>query len=120
MRREVLYIVITVFSALLLVGCSDNQNAVSPNDADDYNEVRENVWKFVKEKGWNDTAKDNWQSAEVKKVVGDNNYELLDGTYDGKEVLSVSFEDKENSVVGTPLIIIEPDTNKVIGYMPSE
>ncbi len=120
MRKVVLYLVITVFSTLLLVGCSENQNAESQSEADGYNVVREVAWNFIKEKGWNDTAKDNWQSAEVKKVVVDNNYELLDKTYDGKEVLSVSFEDKDNSVVGTPLILIEPDTNKVIGYMPSE
>lgn len=120
MKKLVLFLVVTVFVALLLVGCSDNQNAENQSETDGYNEVREIAWDFVKDKGWNGTAKENWQSAEVKKVVIDNNYELLDKTYEGKEVLSVSFEDKENSVVGTPLILIEPDTSKVIGYMPSE
>ena len=115
MRKLVLFLVITVFSTLMLVGCSINQG-----ETDSYNEVREIAWNFVKEKGWNGTANENWHRAEVKKVVVDNNYELLDKTYEGKEVFSVSFEDKENSVVGTPLILIEPNTSKVIGYMPSE
>ncbi|ARK25037.1 hypothetical protein SporoP37_10515 [Sporosarcina sp. P37] len=37
-----------------------------------------------------------------------------------KEVLTVSFEDAENVVTGTPQILIDPNTYKVIGYMPTE
>jgi hypothetical protein len=48
----------------------------------------------------------------VKKTIVDNGYELLDDNYEGKEVLSVSFEDKENSVVGTPLILTAPIPTK--------
>ena len=58
--------------------------------------------------------------AEIKKVDVNNKFELLDSNYEGMEVLSVSFEDKENIVVATPIILIDPDTNKVIGYMRSE
>ena len=100
MRKVVLYLALTVFSALL-IGCSESQNAENQSDTDGYNEVRKTAWNFV-------------------KVVVDNNYEFLDKNYEGKEALSVSFEDKKNSVVSTPLILIEPDTNKVIGYMTSE
>ena len=53
-------------------------------------------------------------------MTADDSYELLDETYEGKEVLSVSFEDKKNVVVGTPLILVAPDTNEVIGYMLGE
>ena len=120
MRRVALYLVITVFSALLLVGCSENQNEENQVGTDGYNEVRETAWNFIKEKGWNNNASGNWQSAEVIKVVVDNKFELLDKNYLGKGVLSVTFEDKENIVVATPIILIEPDTNKVIGYMRSE
>lgn len=56
----------------------------------------------------------------MKKTNADNSYEFLDKTYDGKEVLMVSFEDKDNVVLGTPLILVDPITNEVIGYMPSE
>ncbi|MDX8363430.1 hypothetical protein [Cytobacillus sp. IB215316] len=115
MIKIALYLVFTYFLILLLVGCAENQS-----ETDSYNEARDTAWNFVKEKGWNITAKDNWQSAKVTKVVIDKNYELFDKTYEGKEVLSISFEDKENSVVGTPIIIIDPYTNKVIGFMPSE
>ncbi|MGD7051691.1 MULTISPECIES: hypothetical protein [Bacillaceae] len=120
MRKIVSYFVIALFFAILLVGCSNNQNEENQSETDSYNEVREVAWDFTKDKGWDDTAKGNWQSAEVRKVIVDNNYEFLDKTYEGKEALSVSFEDKENTVVGTPLVLIDIDTNKVIGYMPSE
>lgn len=120
MRKIFLYLAITAFSVLLLVGCSDKKNEEIKSQTDGYDEVRKIAWDFVKEKGWDDTAKENWQSAEVTKVVVTNNYDLLDEKYEGKEVLSISFEDKENSVVGTPLILIDTDINKVIGYMLSE
>ncbi len=120
MKKAVLYLALTIFLALLLVGCSGNQNEEKQSQTDNYNEVRETAWNFVKEKGWHTTAKGNWRSAEVTKVVANKNYELLDKNQEGREALSVSFEEKKNSVVGIPVILIDPNTNKVIGYMPSE
>ena len=120
MKLKFLYLSITTFLILLLVGCSNNQDVGNIADTDNYEKVREVAWEFIKEKGWNDTAKEGWKSAEVKKIIADNRYELLDKTYEGKEILSVSFEDKEYVVVGTPVILVDPDTNKVIGYMAGE
>ncbi|HJF32112.1 MAG TPA: hypothetical protein K8V56_10115 [Sporosarcina psychrophila] len=120
MRKVVLYLALTILSTFLVVGCSDIQNAENNTEKDSYDEVRKIAWDFVVDKGWNDTAKENWQSAKVTKVVVENNYELLDDTHEAEEALSVSFEDKENVVVGTPLILIDTNTNKVIGYMLSE
>ena len=105
---------------MLVVGCSNNQHVGDITDIDSNENVRQIAWEFIAEKGWNDTAKDSWQSAKVKKEIADNRYELLDKTYGGKEILSVSFEDKENVVVGTPMILVDPDTNEVIGYMIGE
>ncbi|MCM3709467.1 hypothetical protein [Sporosarcina luteola] len=119
MRKLILYLAITV-SLILLAACADKQNEENHNQSDGYTEVREIAWNFVKENGWAETAIENWQSAEVTKVVVGKNYDLLNQTYEGKEALSVSFKDKENSVIGTPLILIDSDTYKVIGYMLSE
>lgn len=44
----------------------------------------------------------------------------MDKTYEGREVLLVTFEDKENVVVGTPLILLDSETNHVVGYMLGE
>lgn len=117
MKLKFLYVVITAF---LFVGCSNNQDVGTITDTDSYEKVREVAWEFIEEKGWNGTAKEGWKSAEVKSVIADNRYELLDETYEGKEILTVSFEDKENVVVGTPLILVDPNLNEVIGYMAGE
>jgi hypothetical protein len=74
----------------------------------------------LEEKGWNNKAKKGWQDAEVKKITADNNYELFDKSYDGKEVYSVSFADEENAVVGTTVLLVDPTSKKVIGYLPGE
>jgi hypothetical protein len=119
-KLKFLYLAITVFSNLYIVGCSSDQGEGNTSDTDSYENVREIAWEFIEEEGWNDSAKDDWKSAEVKKMIADESYELLDETYEGKEVLSVSFEDKKNVVVGTPLILVALDTNEVIGYMLGE
>ena len=117
MKLKLLYLAITI---LLLVGCSNNQDVGNITDTDSYEKVREVAWEFIEEKGWNDTAKEDWKSAKVKKIIADNSYELLDKTYEGREVLTVSFEDKKNVVAGTPVILVDPDLNKVIGYIAGE
>ncbi len=117
MKLKSLYLAITAF---WLVGCSNYQEVGNITDTDSYDKVREVAWEFIEEKGWNDTAKEGWKSARVKRIIADNSYELLDKTYERKEVLSVSFEDKENVVVGTPLILVDPILNEVIGYMAGE
>jgi hypothetical protein len=104
----------------MIVGCSIKQDRGNSNVIDNYEKIREVAWEFIEEKGWDDRAIEDWKSAEVKKTIADNSYELLDKTYEGKEVLRVSFEDKENVVVGPPLILVDPNTNEVIGFMPGE
>ncbi|NYF26133.1 hypothetical protein [Sporosarcina sp. JAI121] len=120
MKLKFLYLAITAFLIMLVVGCSTNQHVGDLANTDSYEKVGKIAWEFIAEKGWNDTAKDGWQSAIVKKEIADNRYELLDKTYEGKEILSVSFEDKENVLVGTPIILVDPGTNEVVGYMAGE
>jgi hypothetical protein len=120
MKLKFLYLAITGFLILLLVGCSNNQDVGNITNTDSYEKVREVAWEFIEVKGWNDTAKEDWKSAKVKKIIADNSYELSDKTYEGKEILSVLFEDKENVVAGTPVILVDPDLNKVIGYIAGE
>lgn len=119
MGKLFLCLVTGAFLALLLVGCG-SLNAGNQSEMDDYNEAREAAWAFLEERGWNDTAKENWKSAEVTTVVADGDYELLDSSYEGEEVLAVSFGEQENVAVAPPEILVDADTNKVIGYMPSE
>ena len=83
-------------------------------------DAREVAWAFVKEKGWDKTATEDWKSAVVENTIADESYELLDKSYVGKLVLSVSFEDQGNVVVGTPEVLLDFDTHEVIGFIAGE
>ncbi|MFC6037954.1 hypothetical protein ACFPYN_00675 [Paenisporosarcina macmurdoensis] len=104
----------------LIVGCSATEVAVNDSSEDSYELVKEAAWEFVEVKGWNQSAKGNWRDAKVEIIITDQRYELLNTQYEGKEVASVSFQDKDNVVVGTPLILVDLESHEVVGYMPSE
>ena len=95
MKMKLIYLAITAFLILLVVRCSNKPDVGNIIDTDSYENVRKIAWEFIEEKDWNDAAKEGWQSAQVKKMIADNSYELLDKTYEGKEVLIVSFEDEK-------------------------
>ncbi|WP_456276314.1 hypothetical protein [Bacillus sp. AK128] len=86
----------------------------------DYMKIKEIAWNYLREQGWNDRAMEEWESAAVSKMIANKDYVLLDKNYEGKEVFKISFEDHANSVVGTPVILVDESTNKVIGYMAGE
>ncbi|HSO56743.1 MAG TPA: hypothetical protein VLQ66_00785, partial [Paenisporosarcina sp.] len=104
----------------LIAGCSTTEDAMNDSSEDGYELVREAAWEFIELKGWSQSAKGNWKNAKVEIITTDQSYELLDTQYEGKEVASVSFQDKDNVVVGTPLILVGLDTHEVVGYRPSE
>lgn len=120
MEKKIQYLVLGVFMFILLVGCGSS-NADSQSEVDDYNKAREVAWSFIEENGWDDTAKkENWQNAEVTTVTANSDYELLDSSYKGEEAMAVVFEEIENAVVAPPKILVDAETSKVVGYMPSE
>lgn len=117
---KMVYFALKLFTIFWAIGCSNIQDDMKTTDTDNYNHIREVAWEFIREKGWDDTAREDWQSAVVKQTIADNSYELLDPTFVGKEALSVSFKDRGKVVIGTPSILVDPATNEVIGYMPGE
>jgi hypothetical protein len=84
-----------------------------------YESVRKAAWEYLIAKGWNGTAED-WNSAVVTKTIASSDFELIDRRYEGQEILSVTFADKENVVIGTPIVLVDELTHKVIGYKPGE
>lgn len=123
MRRKgklKLFLAIMALLMLFIVGCTNNQHVEETADADGYENVRKIAWEFIEEQNWSSTAKEDWKSAEVKKIIAEDSYELFHETYVGKEVLAITFEDKENVVVSTPVILVSEETNEVIGYIAGE
>lgn len=75
---------------------------------------------ILKAKGWDYTSNEEWKNAKVRQTIADKSYELIDKSYIGKLVLTVSFEEQGNVVVGTPVVLVDFDTNEVIGYIQGE
>lgn len=120
MQKNLLTLILCIPLVFLVACSSDSQTSNDVNattkESDDY--AREIAWDFVKEMGWDDGVKEEWQSAKVTKTVAaDDDHKFLGkaykDNYEGKEVLFVSFE-------STPSILIDPKTNKVIGYKSLE
>ena len=100
-----------------VTGCNEVERDTGNEQS--YDDVRKIAWDYLNEQGWNENTKD-WQSAVVTKTVVNDDFELIDTNFEGTEAWSVSFVDKDNVVVGTPIILVDPKSNKVIGYMPGE
>jgi len=59
MKLKLLYLILTVFSILLIAGCTNKSEIENTNDKERFEQVREVAWAFVEEKGWNGTAEEN-------------------------------------------------------------
>lgn len=116
MKLKFLQVVLVFILHLVAVGCSNHE--IEAN-SDPNEHLKKIAWEYLEAKGWNNTAID-WQSAVVTKTTVNTDYELLDKSYIGKKVSSVSFEDKANVSVSTPSILIDTTNNKVVGYLPGE
>ena len=122
MKKEVLFINKSKWLILLIImiwvtGCNEVEKSTGIEQS--YDDVKKVAWDYLNEQGWSENAKDS-SRAVVKKIVVIDNYELIDSSFEGTEAWSVSFVDKDNVVVGTPTILVDPKTKKVIGYMPGE
>ena len=120
MVRKLIQVSLFLMIMFFTVGCGVSEE-IHLGAKEDHLGAKEAAWNFLAEKEWNEGVKEgSWQDAEVSEVTVDNNYSLLDESYEGKEVLSVSFDDKDNLAVGVPVIIVSLDTNEVVGYLPGE
>ncbi len=103
---------------LFLAGCAQNEFQMQAKH--EYENEKRVSWEFLKEKGWQETAAEDWTTAKIEKVIADENYEYLAESYLGKEVVEVTFECREDAVVCPQPILIDPKKNEVIGYMRGE
>ncbi|MGP1906836.1 hypothetical protein ACTSEZ_01620 [Metabacillus sp. JX24] len=109
MKRAILLLL-----CLLLTGCSNAEE-------DGYKEVRKAGWNFIKQNKWENRTRGYWKHSKVAAyTVNESQTQILDKQYIGKKVLSVEFEGLENTAVSAPVILVDQETNKVIGYIPGE
>lgn len=102
-----------------LCGCNTVKSSDHAVEQNNYKTEIENSWRYIQEMNWNDRVSSGIEAASVKKVVVDENYELLDNSYYGDEVLEVSFEDNQDSVIGAPSILVS-SSGDVIGHSIGE
>ncbi|SOC38609.1 hypothetical protein [Ureibacillus acetophenoni] len=112
-----LFLLLVVATLSILTGCSMNENIETE---DSFDEIRKIAWDFVKEQGWGTTSDGEWQSAEVQEIIMKDHFEILDLSYNGRTVLKVTFIDRADALVSTPVILIAPDTGQVVGYLLGE
>ena len=106
-------------AALLLGGCDEQQRVVNGNEpADD--EAIAIAWAYATARNWQEPSIDAGASAEIHRVTGDEGYEMLDDTHTETEVLAVSFEADSHSSISVPTILVAPESNTVVGYVPGE
>jgi hypothetical protein len=117
MMKWGLLFTVLIFSLILIVGCTNNEKM---KIKDDHHNVRKVAWDFIDEKGWNDRAKGDWGNAIVTKSIVNSSAELIEKNYTDQKVFFVTFHEKENVVVGVPVILVDIQSNKVIGYIPVE
>lgn len=111
-----------------LIACSPQaEESAGPKDEifknveenEKYQSVIKVAWEFVKKKGWDELAKEDWRNASVE--ITDTSFgHMLDGEPHRDKVLMVSFESKENLTNGVPQIFVDLQEKEVIGYVPTE
>lgn len=113
MIKKIIQSVLLPALILSITGCGTSQEG--------YQEARKAAWDFLVEKEWDEGIKENsWQSAEVSEITIDYSHHLINESYLEEQAFSVSFAGEENLVTGPPVVLVDPDTNKVVAYMPGE
>lgn len=116
MKKSLILLNYFFISMIVLFGCSE-----SLNSSGEYLEIKKNAWDYLVENDWESSASKKLEEAIVEEVIlKEREANLLNDSFIGKEILKVTFQEKENQVLSPPQILINPENNKVIGYISSE
>ncbi|MET1032244.1 hypothetical protein [Domibacillus tundrae] len=98
---------------VFLTGCGDSNQAEFNGE---FGQEKQAAWDFLQEQDWTVKAEET-ATVDVTKEVQDVEWVR---SSDSKEWVAVSFADEKPSVVGVPVILVEPETKEVVGYIPGE
>ena len=96
----------------MLTACSTNETAFKGGFAQE----KKAAWAFLADKDWDENAE---KTAAVTVTKNVQNVEWLVPA-DAGEWVAVSFNEKEASVIGVPVLFVDPETKKVAGDIPGE
>jgi hypothetical protein len=112
---------LTACSTQIEEEAAPEENITDINDKENeyYQSEIKVAWEFVKDKGWDESAKGDWRGASVE-VTNTKDGHMLDGEPERDKVLMVTFKSQENTIYGVPQIFVDLQDNKVIGFVPTE
>lgn len=82
-------------------------------------EEKQAAWAFLQKQGWAPRADGDWRHA-VAYETANNQAANWIIPMEGKKLVAVSFLNKGNTSISVPEIFVDPQTNKVAGYIPGE
>lgn len=85
----------------------------------EFTKEKQAAWSFLQKQGWDRQVEGDWRHAVAYKTTNKQHVEWTVPRIED-ELVSVSFLEKENSLTGVPAVLVNPETNKVAGYMPGE
>ncbi|WP_214761479.1 hypothetical protein [Exiguobacterium sp. s129] len=106
------------FTIFMLVGCtqSSTSSAIPP---DDEKVIINHAIEYLNNMDWLPTDEDGKQ-ATIQSITVDNRFELIDSRFEGSRAWLVTFPSDSQRTVETPQVLVESESNEVIGYLPSE
>lgn len=106
------------FAIFMLVGCTQ-PSSLSSMPPDDEKAIINSAIEYLNNMEWLPTDEDGKQ-ATIQSITVDDRYELVDSRFEGTSAWLVTFPSDSQRTVEIPQVLVESESNKVIGYMPSE
>ncbi|WP_337873976.1 hypothetical protein [Exiguobacterium sp.] len=60
------------------------------------------------------------KQATIQSITVDDRFKLIDSRFEGSRAWLVTFPSDSQRTVETPQVLVESESNEVIGYLPSE
>lgn len=129
MRNQLKRIITLIIALLLIVSCSDDIGILSPENQVEYREL---AYKILSDRE-KESLTINWQKGRVeegkyKKKNDHDTFETSSGSnlffiskigneylYDGYKLIAISFNTKDDALLGPIIVIIDPYLRMVIG-----
>ncbi|WP_215145173.1 hypothetical protein [Exiguobacterium qingdaonense] len=106
------------FTILMLVGCI--QPSTSPStQPDDETAIIKSAVTYLDNRKWL-LSDENGRQATIQSITVDDRYELFDARFEGTRAWLVTFPPDSQRTVEIPQVLVESESNEVIGYLTSE
>lgn len=106
------------FAIFMLVGCTQ-PSSLSSMPPDDEKVIINHAIEYLNNMDWLPNDEDGKQ-ATIQSITVDDRYELVDSSFEGTRAWLVTFPSDSQRTIEIPQVLVESESNEVIGYLPSE